>query len=80
MVALEDSRDVPSARGCVALPYGFHKLNLSRKQTVNLYVRSCAWLVESEGFPAKHPSTIHLHIYRSNPEKNRINIKSSPWP
>lgn len=80
MVALEDSQDVPSARGCAALPYGFHKLNLSRKQTVNLYVRSCAWLIESKGFPAKHQPTIHLHVYRSNPEENRIDIKSSPWP
>lgn len=81
MVAPEASRDVPSARGCAALPYGFHKLNLSRKRTVNLYVRSRAWLIESKGFPAKHSPTIHralaLHIYRTNPEKNGINIKPS---
>lgn len=82
VVAPEDSRDVPSARGCAALPYGFHKLNLSRKRTVNLYVRSRAWLIESKGFPAKHSPTIHLawalHVYRTNPEKNGINVKSSP--
>lgn len=81
VVAPEASRDVPSARGCAALPYGFHKLNLSRKRTVNLYVRSRAWLIESKGFPAKHSPTIHrasaLHVYRTNPEKNGINVK--PW-
>lgn len=81
MVALEDSQDVPSARSCAALPYGFHKLILSRKRTVNLYIRSRAWLIESKGFPAKNSPTIHLalvlHVYRTNPEKNGINIKSS---
>lgn len=48
---------------------------------VNLYVCLCAWLIESEGFPAKNSPTIRLAsaltIYRTNPEENRINIKSS---
>lgn len=65
---------MPSTRGYAALPYGFHKLNLSRKRTVNLYVCSCAWLIESKGFPAKNSPTIHLtlalHVYRTKPEKN----------
>lgn len=71
---------MPSARGCVALPYGFHKLNLSRKQTVNLYVRSHVWLIESKGFPAKNSPTVYcasaIHVHRTNPKKNGINLKS----